>query len=178
MLFHSGRCLSILIVLALFAGGCEPAQVYVDPITNYQDKDLSFPAGAPEVTVGFYAEQLYAPIAEDSPLYITQGFQGGTWSMPAVRTRGIASPAHVGCEVTLADGTLLGSTQMDPPASFQLTTDGWLEVQAYPVPVLEQGPTHDSTAELFGMTADLECTVTDSDGRSDTLSIPVFLEQG
>ena len=177
MLFN-GRWIALVALLALIAGGCEPVTMYVDPITDYQDSNWEFPVGTPEVTVGFYSEQLYAPLDTDSPLYITEGFQGGTWSMPAVRTRGIASPAQVGCDVTLSDGTVLGSTQQDPPASFQLTTDGWLEVQAYPVPVMESGPDHDSIYELFGLAADLECTVTDADGRSDTISIPVFLEQG
>ncbi len=167
-----------VLILVLGALGCEPVEVYVDPIHDYQDSHWDFPAGEPEVTIGFYSEQLYAPLGEDSPLYITQGFQGGTWSMPAVRTRGIASPAQVACDVMLADGTLVGTTDLDPPTSFQLTTDGWLEVQAYPVPVQETGPTHDAPHELFGLAAELNCTVTDGVGRSDTITLPVFLEQG
>jgi len=168
----------VAFLIVLGALGCEPVEVYVDPIHDYQDSHWDFPAGEPEVTIGFYSEQLYAPLTEDSPLYITQGFQGGTWSMPAVRTRGIASPAHVACDVMLADGTPVGTTHLDPPTSFQLTTDGWLEVQAYPVPVHETGPTHDAPHELFGLAAELNCTVTDGVGRSDTISLPVFLEQG
>jgi len=171
--------LAITTLSALLMGGCEldPRLLQVDPIVDYQDESISFPPGPPTLTIGFYSEQFYEPLFALSPLYVIHGFQGGTWTMPAVRTRGISSPAMVSCSVTLESGEVLGTTESMEP--FQLTTDGWLEIQAYPVPVHHAPPNEfEPIDDLYGLPATLDCSVEDSEGRVDALNFPITLTEG
>ncbi len=171
--------LFIVACTSLATGGCDldPLLLQVDPILDYQDESISFPPGPPTLSIGFYSEQFYEPMEEASPLYVIHGFQGGTWSMPAVRTRGIASPALVSCSVTLESGEVLGTTASNEP--FQLTTDGWLEIQAYPVPVHHEAPNEfEPIDDLYGQVATLDCRVEDDEGRQNSVLLQIMLTEG
>ena len=177
MKFVRASCAALLAVVRLGGGDLDPRLLQVDPTVDYQDESISFPPGDPTLTIGFYSEQLYEAMTEDSPLYVIHGFQGGTWSMPAVRTRGIASPAMVACSVTLESGEVLGTTESMEP--FQLTVDDWLEIQAYPVPVRHEPPNEfEPIADLYGLPAMLACTVEDSEGRGAGSALMITLTEG
>ena len=166
------------IVVAALAPGHDGGETirYVDPPVDRGDAGQFEPTGTPEVDIGFYVEQLYVPLYDGDPCPIVQGLQGGTWTMPAVRTQGIGTPADVTCSLVTESGVTLGSATSEAH-TFYLATDGWLEVQSFPVPV---EPPDDAAGleALYGQSATLGCTVEDAAGRSATRNVQVVLSEG
>lgn len=163
---------------ALLLVGCgREVILLVDPEVTLPDGGGYTPMGDPVVEIGFYNEQLYAPLETGGACPVVHGLQGGTWTMPAVRIKGMDTPATVSCTLQTATGENLGevSSQLD----FFLANDGWLEVQSYPVPVAHEAPNEaDPIDDLYGAEATLSCDVTDEDGRSATTAMEVVLEEG
>ncbi len=149
----------------------------VDPNVDYGDELAYVPSGTPTVDVGFYVEQLYQPLKNGDACPIVFGLQGGTWTMPAVRIIGIASPANVTAELRTDAGEVLG--KVESRETFFLATDGWLEIQALAVPAQHAPPNENKPIDdVFGKPGKLTVTVTDEDERSADFSVPVVLDEG
>ena len=161
-------------VATLLVGcGGDVEKRYIDPKVDYGDELAYEPTGDPVVDLGFYVEQLYRPLANGDSCPVVHGLQGGTWSMPAARIRGIASPARVVGSIVTEQGQRVG--EVDAEERFFLATDGWLEVQSLPIPVEDESGT---ISFLYGQSAVLECTVTDAEGRSAHRAVHVVLTEG
>ena len=162
----------LLAALCLVACG---EVIWIDPEVNYGDEELYVPHGDPAVELGFYSEQLYEPLTEGGECFVVHGLQGGMWTMPAVRITGIAQEAHIACTLTTAEGERVGITDED--VTFVLATDGWLEIQTYPIRVYRH-PDAGAVEELFGEPGTLECSVVDSAGRGANTSMDIVFAQG
>ncbi len=149
----------------------------VDPNVDYGDELAYVPSGTPTVEVGFYVEQLYKPLKNGDSCAIVFGLQGGTWTMPAVRIIGIASPANVTAQLRTDAGEVLGD--VESRETFFLATDGWLEIQALAVPAQHAPPNENKPIDdVFGKPGKLTVAVTDDDDRSADFSVSVVLDEG
>lgn len=174
-----GKIRSAVIALAMcvMMSGCDqtPIVVYVNPKIELGDYTSELKVeGPPTVVIGYYIEQLFAPLEEGGHCFVAYGVQGGTWTMPAIRTTGIGSPVTVTCRLVMEDGEVVGEVTSDTPLF--ITPDGFLEIQAFPVPVQHAPPNEaDPIDDLYGALGTLTCTVSDQEERADTLSILVEL---
>lgn len=160
--------------------GCDPEVIvrYIDPPITVEPRPAFDPDHEPYVEVGFYDEQLYVPLETGDSCPVVFGLQGGTWSMPAIRTLGIAPLSFIECSITMSDdGEEVGYAAQD--AIFYLAVDGYLEQLAYPIPVMHVAPNEaDPIDDLFGRSATLGCSVTDTEGHSETAVVEVVLDEG
>ncbi len=169
--------LPLALLASSWASGCDVETVYVDPPV-VQDGSVKIEVtGDPFIEVGFYNEQLYKALSSQGDCPIVHGLQGGTWSMPAIRTQGIARQALLSCSIVTAEGETVGEAALD--ASFYATTDGFFEVQAFPIPIKhEDDEATPEIDDLFGTAATMTCFAEDSEGRSDATSVEVILTEG
>ena len=172
----------ILALLALawpgLACDAEPELRYVDPPVKLAAVHGVEPvAGDPAVEIGFYAGQVFAPLAEGGDLPVIHGLQGGTWTMPAMRLTGIGSPATVMCLVTTDGGEAVG--RANALARFFASPGGALEIQFFPIEIRHAAPAETSPIDdLYGQKATLDCTVTDRQGRTGRITRSVTLVAG
>jgi hypothetical protein len=160
-----------LLVLVCLAG-CASARD-----ENATEAELIAP-GEPSITLGYYTRDGYQPLSTAAEAPVLWGTQGGTWTMPSVRTRGIASPALVWGNVTLASeggpAEVLGSVEREH--AFTRAQDGSLESRALAVPIQHAPPRQfDSISDLYGQPALLSVMATDEQGRSAAVSVAVTL---
>ncbi len=168
------RAFALLVAIGCTVPACETT--LIDPAVDYGDEPPYVPEGEPHLELGYYTEQLYAPLEEGDACYVIFGLQGGTWTMPALRASGVLADLVVQCSLTTDAGEPLGAT--DEPQRFYLAPDGLIEVQAFPVPVTHAPPREaDPIDDLFGQRATLECRVVDTEGREATASVDCVLEQ-
>ena len=160
---------AFIVCSAVVTMACEI--VYVDPEVRIFKQDSYVPRGDPTIEIGYYNEQLYTPFSSGSGCPIRFGTQGGVWVMFAVRSSGIAIEATIACEIILTSGELVGRVQ--ETTTFVLATDGKVEVQTFPLPVVYQ-----PVVDLYGREATFDCTVADADGRAADYMVRVVLEQG
>lgn len=169
-----------LLALALSAAsGCDRVVGYrwVDPPVDIGDHGPDPVTGEPTVALGFYQEQLLDLLHDGDPCPVVHGLQGGTWTMPAVRTTGIGSPAEITCDLETDDGELVGHVVTQQ--TFVLATDGWLEVQAFAVPVVHAPPGEMAPIDdLYGVHATLTCGVSAGPEREASQVSKVVLVEG
>ena len=133
--------------------------------------------GDPTLDIGFYVEQLYAQMSDGDECPVVWGLQGGTWTMPALRTKGIASNAKVTCTIVTEKGETV--SEVDAETRFYLSFDGWYENQAMPLPVNHAPPNEfDPIDDLYGLKATLDCWVEDSEGRGNGKTVEILLVEG
>lgn len=149
----------------------------VDPPIVLQEGFLAQPVeGEPEVEVGYGAEGAFEALTPGMALPVLKGIQAGYWSMPTIRTRGIGSPATVECTVVTEPGELV--SRVKAKAKFSPIDGGQLEVRSFPIPVRHEGAApNDPVDDLYGLGCELSCSATDSEGRSDTLSLNLVFEK-
>jgi len=161
---------------ALLLLGCDFGVVYVDPPVSYERGGLVI-EGDPFVELGYDHEQLYTPLVDGNDAPIVRGLQGGNWTHPTIRTKGIGTPATIDCSVVTDDGEQVGLAKSRQ--SFFVTADGDLEFQSYPIPIFHtddnKGPEID---DLYGVGAQLTCRVADDEQRSASASASVVLTEG
>lgn len=156
---------------------CTTLVVDVDPQVDYGDLPAYVPEGEPRMEIGYYVEQLYLPLRDGDGCPVIYGFQGGTWTMPAIRLQGVASLAELECSLVTDADERLGDVVSEE--RFYLAPDGWVELQAHPVPAAHPPPRElDPVDDLYGMGATLRCAVTDPDGRTADFSVACVLEEG
>ena len=167
-----------LIGLLLGCGG-EPERVFVDPPIKVSEGLIVDPvSGDPAVELGFYNEQLYSSLADGEEAPVVFGLQDGRWTMPAIRITGIGSPATVSCTVVVV-ATSEQVSQVEEKARFVLSPDGFLEVQSFPIPIIHAAPNEEAAIDdLFGVDADISCSVVDKEGRGSSVTVRVTLVEG
>ena len=181
MSWNTPHSLPIVAALLLaLACGCdgEPTTIYVDPAVDLGDYTGGFVVeGDPEVHLGFYVEQLFTGLEDGDECPVAWGLQGGTWTMPAIKTRGIGSPAIVHCTLVAATGELLGDVESESP--LYLTPELFLEIQAFPVPVTHEPPNEtEPIDDLYGQTATLWCSVTGPNEEVGESGVEVEIVEG
>ena len=133
--------------------------------------------GEPQVELGYLKQGQYTACAPDSDAPVIWGAQGGTWVMPVLRTRGVASPTRVEAWLTLTDGEQLGEFEFVYELS--MTPDDWLETKSFRVPVQHAPPNQfESVADVYGKSALIEVRVSDDADRSADFSLTLTLVEG
>lgn len=145
----------------------------VDPETSWSPEALSTDyEGEPILELGFYQEQLYTLLENGSGCPVVYGLQGGTWTMPAIRTRGITPMAWVTCTMTLDSGEEVGRTEVR--SQFFRGTDDYFEIQSFPIPVFRTNVDESaSISELYGLMALLNCSALGDDGKAANYTVQV-----
>lgn len=169
---------ALLLTTWALGAQCKPATVEVDPpLLDYGDEDQSPMTADKFLEVGYYHEQLYAPLADGDPLPIIHGAQGGTWVMPAIRTRGILTPTTVDCGLATDGGEVLGHSHSRE--DFSLSGDNFMEIQIFPVPAAHAPPHEaDLITDLFGLMGMLTCEVVDDVNHTAARAVHVLLVEG
>ncbi len=179
---YSSRIFTAWVLFGLGAAtwfGCQvdTETLYVDPAVDVAVTANYVPEGEPAVDVGFYVEQLYKPLADGDECPVVHGLQGGTWTMPAVRIRGIDIQAKVRIDVVTETGEQVG--MLEQSVAFVLADDGWVEVQALPVPIQHAPPNESAPIDdLFGQKATMTVHVEDAEGRAADKTVSVVLSEG
>jgi len=170
------RCIKTLILIG-FVFACDaPVETrYVDPSYVLAEGYEVFKVeGDPYVELGYYHEQLYKPLVDGDDCPVGFGLQGGTWTMPAVRTQGIGSPATIQCLLVTDGGETVG--EVNAKQQFYLSPDGFLEIPFFPLPVNHAPPNETNDIEdLYGQSATLSCEVSDTDGNSNSSTLTVVI---
>jgi hypothetical protein len=171
----------LLATLACVALGCDERVLFVDPPVVYDRPDSgSFdPSAEPSIRLGLFAEQLFTPLLEGEDLPIINGFQGGTWVMPAIRGIALTGVVQATAEVVVtATGERVGVLENER-ARLQSTAQGFTEIVALPVPVVHAPPAQrDPITDLYGQPATLSITLIDTLGRRATATVGVVLIEG
>ncbi len=164
-------------IAAVSMAGCDVEVVWVDPVVTIIAQPAFDPTHAPELEIGYHVEQLYSPIADGDDAPIVTPAQGGRWTMPTLRTRGIDSRASIVCKVTTAAGEVVADASEEQ--RFNLATDGALEFIGFPLEIRHAPPREDEDIDdLYGVSATLSCTVTDTEGRGAAASVDIVLVEG
>jgi hypothetical protein len=173
---HPIRARAILVFLAASLFACVDGPP-VDPVVEYGDQPAYEPSGDPELAIGYYVEQLYRPLADGDPCPVVNGFQGGTWTMPALRMRGVGRIATVSCSFVTEIDEVIGDVEQE--ADFYLAPDGWIEIPAFPIPAKHYGDREqDPIDDLYGLDATLHCVVTDPSGREASRTAQCRVTEG
>jgi len=165
------------VFLGLLACDTSVEQLFVDPPIQLADGyAIAAVEGDPYVELGYYEEQLYRPLQVGGDCPVGYGLQGGTWTMPAVRTQGIGSPATIACDLVTSGGEQLG--KVAAKQQFYLATDGFLEIAFFPLPVTHEPPFEEQDiSDLYGQEATIRCTVTDGEGRTESAVVQVVISE-
>ena len=165
-----------MLVLVLTACG----QVHVDPPINIDESYYFEPiSGDPSVLLGFYKEQLYTELKEGDPCPIIKGTQGGTWTMPVLRTTGIGHRPLIECEIVMSDdGELVGESK--GTHLFYENEDGYLEAAGFGIEIQHFDASEDDAAidDVYGRPAEMTCNIEDSEGRGNSQTVGVVLVEG
>lgn len=166
-----------LALLTLPNAGCyDVIELPVDPpIILANQPGGGVPAGDPYAELGWYTDGVYAQLADGDALEVVYGVQGGTWTMPTIRTKGIASFATVECTLVTETGETVA--QIRSKAKF-FPKDGYLEVLGFPIPVWHLDDPQAPIDDLYNLMSTLDCTVTDSDDRSAGFVLELELIEG
>ncbi len=171
--------LSTLLGVALFGVmACgDVVYEYIDPPFTIEGEDTGGTSGPAEVDMGFEANGAFTSLAEDDRLQVIHGLQGGTWTMPTIRTKGLDSFAEISCTVTTeAASEEVGRVVVK--SKFFPSLDGPLELRGFPIPINHAPPNEGADIDdLYGQDATFECTITDDAGRSQTESLAVVLTE-
>ncbi len=155
--------------------GADP-QCYVDPAVKLSAQQLIEPLeGDPFLELGFYSEQLYEPLEDGDDCPIAPQSQGGVWAMPALRTIGVDSKADVRCTLTAETGEKV--TTLNVRIKFYLSPEGYFEYQQLPLRIRDATGYAD-VEDLFDVTAEMKCSVTDKKGNSAEAAVDVVFTRG
>ncbi|HEU5077248.1 MAG TPA: hypothetical protein VFU02_23815 [Polyangiaceae bacterium] len=162
----TGKCVCVLSWVSMLAACSDPNQT-----------EPNIAPGEPQVALGYLQHGDYIAWEPGSDAPVIWGAQGGTWLMPVLRTRGVASPTRVEASLTLSDGEQLGEFEF--VYGLSMTPDEWLETQLFRVPV-QHAPPHqfESVADLYGKPALIAVHVSDDAARSADLAFVITLVEG
>lgn len=124
----------------------------------------------PALVLGYVHASSYAALDDDHTAWVINAPQGGYWSMPDVRTQGLARQATVDCTLTDdAQGPLGDQTTT---RTFDEQGD-YYEVQLFLIPL--EAVTDQMFTDLTGHTGTLSCTASDDRGVTVQASHPVVV---
>jgi hypothetical protein len=131
-------------------------------------------AGPPRLELGYFYERTYDAFEPGDDLPVFHALQGGTWTMPALHFRGLATPVRIEAELVTEAGEKLG--EIDQEHSFSSELEGWVEIKRLPIPATHEPPNEDDPIDdLFGQTATLSMTISDSADHSASASAEVII---
>jgi hypothetical protein len=169
------RCAPALLLAGLSLCGCGESKKDPPPDAEAPFTLADGAVPAPEVQLGYYYEKEYDPFEEGDDCPVFNALQGGTWTMPAVRLRGIASPAQLVASLVTVDGEVLGEIDQRHAFSSQIQ-EGWVEIKRLPIPATHALPNEDDPIDdLFGQRATLTLSATDEDDNSAMDSVEVVI---
>ena len=154
---HSSLLIALLAAAGVVFSACDVEIVYIDPPVKLVSETADMPVGPPELELGFYEGGVYRPLEAGSELPVVHGLQGGTWTMPAVRTRGLGTYAELICRLVTASGEQVG--YVGAKTKFYFNGAGHLEVANFPIPVFHPDRPQDAITDLYDMEATLTCTL-------------------
>jgi len=163
--------------IAFLVSGCVAYQD-VDPETSWdpQANEIDYD-GEPALELGFYSEQLYTLLEDGDTCPVVHGLQGGTWTMPAIKTLGVTPMAWVTCSLVTDNGEEVGGTGVR--SQFFRGTESYFEIQSFPVPIFRTGDGIGEPVDaLFGEMAQLTCSALGDDGVSVSYSVRVQIIDG
>jgi hypothetical protein len=127
-----------------------------------------------QIQLGYYYSTTYDPFQAGDDCPIFYGLQGGSWTMPAVRIRGLISPGRFNASLITEAGEMLGA--INQRQTFNTQTDGWAEIKRLPIPAHHAPPNDDAPIDdLFNQRATLSMSITDEEGHSASASADVVL---
>ena len=175
---RGGTWVWMLLSLAGCGGAPEEDVRLIDPPVSVPTPTDDLPiAGEPSVQLGYYVDQEYDPISDGDPCVVVHGIQGGTWTMPSVRTTGLRRQATIACSIVTERGEKV--SEVTTRALFVLTHERLLEVANFPIPVHHPHPRAGYPIDdLYGLSADLSCTVSDAEGGVAHFQSLVVLSRG
>jgi hypothetical protein len=160
--FRRGRSGTALGLLLAWGCGAPP------------EDDPNIAPGKAQIELGFVTDGAYVPCENGSEAPVIWGLQGGTWTMPVLRTRGIATPSHIEATLTLLDGERLGEANLVDELG--MSKSGWLETDRFSIPVQHAPPDqYESISDLYGKPAVIEVRVADDEERAADFSVEVTL---
>ncbi len=160
----------VVAAVALALAACDTGGVPFDPDAPYE------PSGDPSLELGFYygGGDVYTALSEGDDCQIVWAPQGGTWSMPTLRTRGLSQIATVLCELETDTGESVGRTETEQ--EFDTIAEGGVELRDLPIRIRHAAPNKTAPIDdLYGVAATLECTVSDDEDREAEASVDVVL---
>lgn len=170
------RLLTAISVYLMLISGCIVEYVPTDPDVVVNG-DGSGPSGPPSAELGFYFTDDYTTFGEGDGLPVVNGLQGGTWTMPVIRTQNLGSFSVVECDVTMVEsGEVVGF--MSAKTKFFLSPDGFYEALNVPIPVYHAGSEGAPIDDLFDKMATVACSVTDKDERMASFELDLMLVKG
>jgi hypothetical protein len=123
----------------------------------------------PRLELGFYVAQRYQPLDEGSHCPVVEGTQGGTWTMPTLRTQGLGPHLAVRCELVTGSGEQVGQVERDVTFS-----EG-----SFPIPVRHSEPRGgEPIFDLYGAPATLSCEATGDRLQRAIQAVQVVLVEG
>lgn len=148
----------------------------IDPEVTYAETLGSEVTGEFSLTLGIYEEQLFTPLQNGDEIPVVNGFQGGTWIMPALRCTGVTETVSMEAQLILETGEVLGVVDSFD-SRLDRTPAGSLDANAVPVPVNREDPTM-PLDDVFGQTATFRIQLRDQLGSTGVLELELVLIQG
>ena len=145
------------LVLTMCIFGCDVEIIYIDPPIHLIAAPSAEPTGPPHLELGVYEGTRYTRLEDGASLPVVNGLQGGTWTMPAVRTQGLGAYAELTCALETDAGERVG--YVSAKTKFFFNGAGSLEVGNFPIPVYHPDRPHDTIEDLFGVEATLSCSL-------------------
>jgi hypothetical protein len=148
----------------------------VDPRVDYGDEPAYVPEGEPVLEAGYFVGRRFEALpSEGGTCPLIHGFQGGTWTMPTLRMRGVATEVEVSCSLA-SEAETYGEIRIQE--RFLWAPDSWVELLAFPVPAAHAPPhAADGIDDLYGLDAELACQVVDTEGRMATFAARCVLSE-
>lgn len=176
MTFNALLSVAATSVYLLATAACDVKYVPVDPdVTVVGDGDG--PSGPATAELGFYFTDEYTRFEQGDGLPVVNGLQGGTWTMPVIRTENLGTFSTVACEITVVETEEVVGF-MTAKTKFFLSPDGFYEALNVPIPVYHANAEGRPIDDLFGQLALVACSVTDKQERSASFEISLELVEG
>ena len=132
------------------------------------------PSGPSTIELGLYSGDRFVEFVPGDSCPIVAGTQGGTWIMPAVRTRGLGLTTTLLASLT----TELGETvaALERSSTFGIAEDGWLELRFVAMHVRRDEMHEDELlSDLYGQRATLRMVITDEQQRTVSGEVELVL---
>lgn len=178
MTHELGPITLILVVLASLLGCGEEITKYIDPEVTFAEGNDYEPVGEISLTIGLYREQFFTGLSEGDDIDIINGFQGGTWVMPAIQCTGFALDVQISGSIVIDEtGENVGVLHAEQLRLDQ-NPEGSLEANAIAIPILHEVDAGRSIDDLYGERATLTITIADDLGNETTESLSLVLVDG
>ena len=169
--------LAAVLFIALLSSGCKADEiVFVDPPVKLVQGDIPKVTGEIFFELGFYYDGEYSRFEPGDPIPVVHGLQGGTWTMPTVRSGGLPAFGNIECLLETDGGELVG--YVSSKSKFYLSPLGILQIDYFPIPVYHPENPMESIDNLYGHSATLDCFFSQEDGEEEHFGVSVVIHGG